>query len=108
LRTEARDYQFGDQIIISGGPGGYLLLQGISTLSLEANAFYESSARDTILGQISNQTGMTAWYLGPLLNFTLGEHFSANAGVDFPLHIYNHGLQTVPDYRVHGGVSWRF
>jgi hypothetical protein len=51
---------------------------------------------------------MTAWYLGPLLNLTFGEHFSANAGVDIPLRIYNHGFQTVPNYRVHGGVTWRF
>ncbi len=108
LRTEARDYEFGDLIIISGGPGGYLLLKGTSTLSLQANTFYESAARDRILDQISNQTGMTAWYLGPLLNLTVGEHFSANAGVDVPLRIYNHGLQTVPDFRVHGGINWRF
>jgi hypothetical protein len=108
LRTEARDYEYGDLIIVSGGPGGYLLLKGTSTLSLELNTFYESSARDVILGQTFNQTGMTSWYLGPLLNFTWGEHFSANAGVDIPLRIYNHGLQTVPDYRVHGGVTWRF
>jgi len=108
LRTEAHDYEFGDLIIVSGGPGGYLLLKGKWTLSLQASAFYESAARDRILGQIFNQTGMTAWYLGPLFNLTYGEHFSVNAGVDVPLHIYNHGLQTVPDYRVRGGVSWRF
>jgi hypothetical protein len=108
LRTEARGYGFGDQIIASGGPGGYALLKQTSTLSLQANGFYESTARDLIVGQTFNQTGMTAWYLGPLLNLTLGEHFVANAGADLPLHIYNHGLQTVPDYRVHGGLTWRF
>ena len=108
LRTEGHGYQFGDMVIISGGPGAYILLGEDSTLSLQANAFYERNARDKIIGQTFNQTGMTAWYLGPLINFTLGEHFSANAGVDVPLSIYNHGLQTVPDYRVHGGFSWRF
>jgi hypothetical protein len=51
---------------------------------------------------------MTAWYLGPQLYLTLGEHFSANAGVDIPLRIYNHGLQTVPDSRVRAGFTWRF
>jgi len=108
LRSEARGYEFGDLIIVSGGPGAYLLLKGTTTLSLQANAFYESEARDRLLDQVSNQTGMTAWYVGPLLNLNLGEHFSINAAVDIPVHIYNHGLQTVPDYRVHGGVSWRF
>jgi hypothetical protein len=108
LRTEGELYQFGNQIIVSGGPGGYFLLNEKYTLNLQANAFYESSGRDKILGQTFNQTGMTSWYLGPLLNFTLGEHFSANAGVDVPLRIYNHGIQSVPDYRVHAGFTWRF
>ena len=108
LRTEARSYKFGDMIIVSGGPGGYVPLGNQSTVSLQANAFYESNARDKILGQSFSQTGMAAWYLGPLINLTIGEHFSANAGVDIPLRIYNHGLQTVPDYRIHGGFTWRF
>jgi hypothetical protein len=108
LRTEARGYQFGDMIMVSGGPGGYVLLNRDFTLSLQANAFYESTARDQIIGQTFNQTGGTAWFLGPLLGLTWGLHFSANAGVDIPLHIYNHGLQTVPDYRFHGGITWRF
>ncbi len=113
LRTEGVSYQFGNQIIVSGGPGGYFLLNEKFTLNLQANAYYESSASDKILGQAFNiagvnQTGMTSWYLGPLFNLTLGEHFSANAGVDLPLRIYNHGIQSVPDYRVHAGFTWRF
>ena len=72
------------------------------------NLVWERTERDKIIGQPFQQTGMTAVYLGPLLNLTLGGHFSANAGVDFPLSIYNHQIQTVPDYRVHGGFSWRF
>ncbi len=108
LRTEGELYQFGNQLIVSGGPGGYFLLNEKYTLNLQANAFYESSASDKILGQTYDQTGMTSWYLGPLFNLTLGEHFSANAGVDVPLRIYNHGIQSVPDYRVHAGFTWRF
>jgi len=117
LRSEGRDYQFGDMIIVSGGPGVYFPLGEQSTLSVQANAFYEANARDKIIGQTFDQTGMSAWYLGPLLNLSLGEHFSANAGVDIPLNwrifgqnfrVYNHGLQTVADYRVHAGFTWRF
>jgi hypothetical protein len=108
LRTEARGYQFGDLIIISGGPGGYILATEDYSLSLQANALYESMAQDVILGQIHDQTGLTAWYLGPQVVFTLGDQFSAQAGVDIPLRIYNHGLQNVPDYRIHAGFRWRF
>jgi hypothetical protein len=108
LRTEGHSYEFGDLIIVSGGPGGYVLMEDTFTLSLQANAFYETSGRDEVIGQVSNHTGMTAWYLGPLINVTWGEHFSAGVGANFPLRTYNHGLQTVPDYRVNGVFSWRF
>ncbi|TAL06938.1 MAG: hypothetical protein EPO07_01075 [Verrucomicrobia bacterium] len=108
LRTEARGYEFGDLIIVSGGPAAYLLLNDSYSLSLQANTFYETSARDKILGQTFDQTGMTVWYFGPILTLTAGEHFSANAGVEIPLHIANNGLQTVPDYRIRGGFTWRF
>jgi hypothetical protein len=33
---------------------------------------------------------------------------SANAGVDVPLSIDNRGFQSVPDFRLHGEISWRF
>ena len=65
-------------------------------------------ARDKLFGEKSNHTGMTAWYLGPLVNLTVGERFTANIGVDVPLSIANNGFQNVPDYRIHGGVAWRF
>jgi hypothetical protein len=109
LRTEGEaGFRYGDELMISGGPGAYVLLKNSFTLSLQANALYDTMARDELLGQSSNQTGLTAWYLGPLLVLTWGEHFSANAGVDLPLRIANNGFQSVPDYRVHGGLTWRF
>jgi hypothetical protein len=109
LRTEGDSgFKYGNELMISGGPGAFVLLAESSTLSVQANAVYDTMARDEILGRKSDRTGQTAWYLGPLLNFTLGESFSANAGVDIPLHIQNNGLQSVADYKIHGGVSWRF
>ena len=109
LRTEGESgFQYGNELMISGGPGAYVLLGDAFTLSLQANAAYDTMARDQVLGQTSNETGMTAWYLGPLLALTWGSHFSANAGVDIPMSIANSGFQSVPSYRIHGGVSWRF
>ena len=109
LRSEGHSYKFGDLFIVSGGPGFYLPLGAQSTISLQFNGFYERGERDQIIGQTFNQTGLTAWYLGPLITLTLGEHLSANASVDVPLKIYNeHGLQTAPDYRINAGLTWRF
>jgi hypothetical protein len=109
LRTEGEPgYQYGDELLLSGGPGAYLLLKDSCTLSLQANAAYEIMRRDRIIGLEAPFTGMTAWYMGPVLSFTWGEHFSAQAGVDVPLHIRNNGVQNVPDYRVRAGLTWRF
>ncbi|MBI3881629.1 MAG: hypothetical protein HY301_16395 [Verrucomicrobia bacterium] len=109
LRTPgAAGFEFGDETMVSGGPGYYLLLRDNCTLNLAFNGYYESQAMARIDGRESTHTGMKVWYVGPLLTFTLGEHLSANAAVDVPLSVSNSGLQVTPNYRVHGGFNWRF
>lgn len=109
LRTKGEaGFQYGDELIVSGGPGAYVFFGDSWTLSLQANAIYDTMGRDELIGKISDRTGETAWYMGPFLTLTVGEHFSANAGVDVPLRIANKGFQSVPDYEVRGGISWRF
>lgn len=46
--------------------------------------------------------------LGLLVSLTWGEHLNVNAGIDLPLSIENNGYQSVPDFRLYGGFSWRF
>jgi hypothetical protein len=109
LRTKGEaGFQYGNELIVSGGPGVYLLFDDSYTVSLQANAVYDMMARDELLGQPSNQTGSTAYYLGPVLNFTWRSHLTASVGVDVPLRIDNNGFQSVPDYRLYAGFSWRF
>jgi hypothetical protein len=109
LRTSGEEgFRFGDELMVSGGPGFFVFLGETWTLSLGPNAVYDTMARDELLGRPSERTGSTAWYLGPRLNFTWGIHLSANAGFDMPLRIANNGFQSVPDYRINGGISWRF
>jgi hypothetical protein len=109
LRTEGESsFQYGNDLLVSGGPGRFLLISERATLSLQAQAAYEAMGRERLLEITSDRTGMIAWYLGPQLNFTWGKHFNANAGVDIPVHVSSNGFQSVPDYRVHGGWSWRF
>jgi hypothetical protein len=109
LRTEGEsDFTYGDEIMASGGPGLYFLLHDNYTLNLQGLVSYDSMGRDEIDGRISNRTGFTAWYLGPQMGLTVGERFSAVAGVDLPLSITANGLQNVPDYRFHASLVWRF
>ena len=108
LRTEARGYEYADMFIASGGPGVYLMIDDAWTASLQGNVYYETSGSDRLIGQRNIHTGMAAWYAGPQLNFTVGEHFSFNIAGEVPITYYNRGLQTVVDYRVHGGLTWSF
>ena len=109
LRTVGESgYERGDEFMASGGPGAYLLTGKSGTLNLQANAGYDNMNQDVVAGRRSNYTGMTAWYMGPQLGGTIGENFSAVAGVDIPLRITSNGLQNVPDYRVHASFVWRF
>ncbi len=109
LRTHGTSgFKFGDELMISGGPGAFVLLKPSWTISLQANAVYDLQSRDEVLGQVSDRTGSRSWFLGPLANVTWGSHFSANLGIDLPIQIRNNGLQSVPEYRLHGGCSWRF
>jgi hypothetical protein len=109
LRTKGEaGFKYGDELIVSGGPGAYVFFGDSWTLSLQLNALYDTMGRDELIGQVSNRTGETAWYMGPFLALTLGEHFSANAGVDIPLRIANNGFQSVADYEVRVAFSWRF
>ena len=108
LRTEGEaTFRYGDEFMVSGGPGAYVLTGKIGTLSLQLNAGYDTMARDELLGLESDYSGMTAWYLGPQLALSV-DRFSAVAGVDMPLHITSNGLQNVPDFRLHASLSWRF
>ena len=109
IRSEGDfDYQFGDELSISGGPGFYALFDEGKTLALQAAFSYESKARDSVDGVKRDDGISSAWYAGPGVTLTWGEHFSATMNADLPIRITNREFQTVPDYRIRGGVAWHF
>jgi hypothetical protein len=109
LRTEGEaGFQYGDELLLSGGPGGFLWLGESFTVALQLNALYDVMRRDELLGQSSDRTGSTSWFIGPLMSFTWGSRFSLTAGVDLPLRIANNGFQSVPSFRAEAGISYRF
>ena len=108
-RTEgAGHYRFADELILSGGPGGFLWLNNKGTLSLALNTAYETRGSDEFRGRPSIHTGQTVWFLGPLLTFTWKSHFSAQVGGEAALRAAGRGFQNVPDYRINAALSWRF
>lgn len=109
LRTEGESqFTFGNTVMVSGGPGAYVISRSHFTLSLQAVGRFENSERDSYGYKTSGQTGMREIYVGPDIGLTAGQHFSGKVGADIPLDIRNNGLQTIPDFRVHASLTWSF
>ncbi len=101
-------YQCANDWTWFGGPGVYVLLGNEHTLSLQAVVSGESKGQDTIGGVPTDDTAITAVYLGPQINFTWSSKLSAQVGADLPVSIVTTGQQIVPDFRVRAALTWRF
>jgi hypothetical protein len=109
IRSEGDfDYRFANDLTWSGGPGAFLVLRDHFTLNLQAVVSGENKGMDTFQGAKAEDTGVTSVYLGPQVNLTWSGKLSAFVGLDLPVSIDNTSLQTVPDYRVRAGMTWRF
>jgi hypothetical protein len=109
IRSEGSfDYQFANDLSWNGGPGAYLLLTHENTLAVQVVVSGETKGQDTINGASTDDTEETIVYLGPQINFTWSSKLSAQVGGDIPVSIRSTGDQLVPNYRVHGAVTWRF
>jgi hypothetical protein len=109
IRSEGDfDYQFANDLTWSGGPGYLLALTDNYTIAVQAVVSGEYKTTDTFRGESAEDTGITAVYLGPQVNITWGDHLAAYLAADLPVSIENTSLQTVPDYRIRGGISWHF
>jgi hypothetical protein len=109
IRTEgAFDYRYADDLTWSGGPGGFVLLDHERALALQALFSGETKGEDTLGGATLDDTAITALYLGPGITLTWGTSLAADLAADLPVLQNNSGLQIVPDFRLRGGVTWRF
>jgi len=108
-RTEgAFGYQFANELSVTGGPGVYLLLSHAYSLALQAVLTTETKGNDTQGGVRSTDTAITALYAGPGVHFTWGSNLSTELVADIPAIQNNSDLQLVTDYRLRGGLVWRF
>lgn len=109
LRTRGDfDYRFADDLTWSGGPGVSALLADDYTLSVQASISGESKGRDTFRGELTEDTGITAVYVGPQLLATWRTKLAAQLGVDLPVILDNTAFQSVPDYRLRAALTWHF
>lgn len=109
----AFDYQYANDLLFETGPGAYLLLGDNlfgSPYAFGAQVLFsgETKGDDTLDVQRLDDTGITALYLGPAFRFTWGLHLGFDIEADLPGLQNTTNLQIVPDYRLRGGISWRF
>jgi len=106
-------YEYANDLLWQLGTGFYALLddtmwrEGV-TLGLSALFSGESKGNDRLRGKKLTDTGLTALYLGPALDFTWGSRLHVFFCADLPVLQNNSSLQIVADYRLRGGVTWRF
>ena len=109
----AYQYRFANDLLFAGGPGAYVLAGDAlfgEPYTLRAQAMFsgETKGNDSIGDVHETDTGITSLYLGPAFGFGWGTHLAAEISADLPVLLNNTQLQIVPDYRLRGGVSWRF
>jgi len=101
-------YRYANEVSWEAGAGAYLLLTHDCTLALQAVVSCEDKQTDTFLGAPADDTAMHAIYIGPKLVGTYKDKLSADLGVDLPVRLDNSSFQSVPDFRIRAGVTWRF
>lgn len=109
IRSEGDfDYQYAHDLTWVGGPGVFALLTHRYSLGLQAVLSGETKGKDTQKGERLADTGITALYVGPGFTFTWGTSLAADVALDLPAVQDNTSVQIVPDYRIRGGITWRF
>jgi hypothetical protein len=114
LRTEGSfNYQYANDLLWSAGPGvfaflGHDLWRRDYSLAWQTLLTGETKGQDEVNGHKTNDTAITALYIGPGFTFTWGTSLSADIVADLPVLQNNTSLQIVPDYRLRGGITWRF
>jgi hypothetical protein len=109
IRSEGSfDYQFANDLIWIGGPGYYPYLADDMTLGVQAVLSGETKGNDELDGEKLDDTGLTALYLGPAIRWSWTTSLAAEVMADLPVLQNVASLQIVPDYRIRGGLVWRF
>jgi len=108
LRGDGRhQYDFANDLSWDAGPGYYFVRRPDMVMGLQFLLSGEYKDLDRFQGEPVGDTGITSLFLGPRLVAGFGR-VTAEIEVDLPVVLDNTGFQTVPDYRVRGGIAVRF
>jgi hypothetical protein len=101
-----------NDLLFETGPSAYLcsamIYSGRRTAGAQVLFSGETNGNVTLKGEDTGDTAMTALYLGPAFRFGWGDSLGAEITAQLPVLQNNTQLQILPDYRLLGGVTWRF
>jgi hypothetical protein len=109
IRSEGSfDYQYANDLIFQVGPGYFLLLEDEYTLGIQGLVSGDTKGQDSLDGKPLDDTSATYLFAGPAVRLSWGADFTAEVSADIPFVRNETSLQIVPDYRIRGGLIWRF
>ena len=103
----AHQYHFANDLSWDGGPGWYVMRRPNAVVGLQCACSGEHKKKDRFRGEPAEDTGLTAFYVGPRVIASFGK-FSAELLAELPVSIENTALQVVPDYRLRAGIAFQF
>lgn len=111
LRSEgAYGYQYGNEMNWFVSLGGYVLLHHDATLALQCVTSGSYQRPDTLDGTPTTDSGdgqSRLWvFVGPGMTFTWGTSVVLDLAGDLPVEYRDVGL--IPEYRIRGGLTYRF
>lgn len=101
-------YRYAHDLMWRGGPGVFVWMNHGSSLSLQFTVSGETKGTDVFAGEVAEDTGLTAVFVGPAAAFNWRDRLSADVALDLPVLQDNTARQVVADWRLRSGLTWRF
>ena len=109
IRSEGEhDYRYDNDLTWTAGPGIFVINREDYTLAFQAVCSGEFKGKDEFRGRAADDTAINSVFVGGRVSGTWKDRFTAEVGLDVPVHVWNSAVQIVPDYRVRGTLSWAF
>ncbi len=101
-------YRYANDLRWSLGAGYFASLSHGHAWRLGVEVNGEKKGFDELAGEPARDTDLSAVYAGPIASYSFASHFYGDLKVDLPVRQQTTELQSVPDYRLRLGVTYRW
>ena len=109
MRTKGSfGYRYANDLTFTTGPGYYAYLDHGWLVGLQGIVSGDTKGQDELNGEPLEDTAATYLFAGPALRIGYGSSLTLEVIGEIPFVRHETALQMVPDYRLRGGLVWRF